>query len=162
MNRDELQAALDAAQAEVATLQQAMAVRREEFQAAVEGAGDFDTLAFKNRVTADTLRLIQLQLAAARADLALVKHDAQLADGKRQTEYAKLRDLEAQINTLKEEHRIQQGTHSKSSGRLSALNERHKTLQAEIEKLQSSLLSAVDGKTSGLQPRPTGFDALVR
>lgn len=159
--RDDLQGAADAAQSAVGGLENELSARREEFQALLAAGEEVDALAFRQRQDADQLRLTQLRLTAARAELALLEHDAEDAGATHTREYAALRALEAEIDALNRKLNMQRTTQSRAAGRLSSLNDRRKVLQEEERRLQQAILNAVDGKVSTLRPVPTGFGALA-
>ena len=153
-DRDALEAALDAANLRLVEAieedKQVFAKFEEDLAADVA-----DPIAFADAQRAAPLRLASLKLEAARCELAVV--DADLADGTSERLDAKEVLSKAEVTHREAEKSLQtaRAVYGRISSRVSLLQDRKRSLEADIQRRRSDILIvAQGGRLSTLRPRP--------
>lgn len=154
LTRDELEDAAYDTRAAAQQLEKQMAFEREEMQALIQGDGEVDMLSFQKRRDANTTKLVQTRLAAARAELALLEHDAGVNTDELKEELAALDAAEAAQAAAERAVQEQRAKTARARSMGEGFVHRRAVLVEEVKAMQNALLQAVDGKVSTLKPPP--------
>jgi len=155
LTHEELEDAADAARLESENLEAQMTAAREQFAALLLSGDVVDSLAYSRRQNESAMLLVQLKLKAARAQLALVEHEAKITAAERGEAYVEVRTAEGAVRDAERTLLEARTRLSRASSADTNYHHKRQQLTEEIKRLAGALLSAVDGQVSALRPPPT-------